>query len=368
MKESVKAPLWGLFVCMSVQLLLSCSSCSMCLFPDAEPVELLLLSYNVQNLFDDVRDGSEYPDYDPAGDSWSADLYHLKLLQLSDVLSRYPEGGADILLLQEVENRNVLEMLITHYLKGCGYRYYCISDATDSAVNTAVLSRYPLEEIQVHSVSIEGVPAGRPILECKTQAAGRTIRLFNCHWKSKSGGAAETEPLRRAAAAVLARRIHQIEEQLPQANIIVAGDLNECIDEQERIETSYPTALVSEQVYRALSADQRRSCIGVTGSEKDGDSTTGAVIDSESLILLSPWLMEPRPHIGSYAYRSEWETIDHFLLSPALCDNGGLEFEQFEIIQSEQLLTEDGFPKRWISQLESGYSDHLPLLLKCSLE
>jgi exonuclease III len=340
----------------------------MCLFPDSEPEELLLLSYNVQNLFDDVGDGSEYPDYDPASDSWSADLYHFKLLQLSDVLSRYPEGGADILLLQEIENLNALEMLVTHYLKGCGYRYYCISDAKDSAVNTAILSRYSLEDIQAHSVSIEGIPAGRPILECKTQVAGRPLWLFNCHWKSKSGGAVETEPLRRASAAVLAGRIQQIEGQHDHANIIVAGDLNECIDEQERIEAEYPTALVPEQVYMGLSASQRSGCIGVTGSAKDRDSAWGAAIDSEALILVSPWLMEPRPQIGSYAYRSEWETIDHFLLSPALFDNRGVEFEQFEVIQSEQLLNEDGFPKRWISQLESGYSDHLPLLLKCFLE
>ncbi|HKK64982.1 MAG TPA: endonuclease/exonuclease/phosphatase family protein [Clostridia bacterium] len=368
MKQCVKAPVWGLFVCMSVQLLLSCNGCSMWGFPDTESEEVSMLSYNVQNLFDDVQDGSEYPDYDPTGDSWSADLYHFKLLQLSDVLSRYPEGGADILLLQEVENCNALEVLVTHYLKGCGYHYYCISDAKDSAVNTAMLSRYALEDIQVHSVSMEGIPAGRPILECKIQVADKMLRLFNCHWKSKSGGAAETEPLRRASAAVLAGRIHQIEEQHPQANIIVAGDLNECVDEQERIDAEYPTALVSEQDYRAFSADQRRSCIGVTGSVKNGDSTSGAAIDSKLLILVSPWLMEPRPPIGSYAYRSEWETIDHFLLSPALFDNRGMEFEQFEVIQSEQLLNEDGFPNRWISQLESGYSDHLPLLLKCSLE
>src|SRR6056297_864692 len=266
MKESVKAPLWGLFVCMSVQLLLSCSSCSMCLFPDTEPERILLLSYNVQNLFDDIWDGSEYPDYDPAGDSWSADLYHLKLLQLSDVLSRHPEGGADILLLQEVENLNALEMLVTHYLKGCGYRYYCISDAKDSAVNTAILSRYPLEEIQAHSVSIEEIIAGRPILEWKIQIADKPLWIFNCHWKSKSGGAAETEPLRRVSAAVLAGRIHQVEEQHPQANIIVAGDLNECINEQKRIEGEYPTALVPERHYRKLSSAQRSGCIGVTGS------------------------------------------------------------------------------------------------------
>ncbi|MCF7913977.1 MAG: endonuclease/exonuclease/phosphatase family protein [Spirochaetaceae bacterium] len=362
MKQCIKAPVWGLFVCMSVQLLLSCNGCSMGLFPDTEPENITLLSYNVQNLFDDVWDGSEYPEYDPAGDSWSSDLYHLKLLQLSDVLSRYPEGGADILLLQEVENLNALEMLVTHYLKGCGYRYYCISDAKDSAVNTAILSRYPLEDIQAHSVSIEGIPAGRPILECKIQTTGIPLRIFNCHWKSKSGGAAETEPLRRVSAAVLAGRIHQIAEQHGQSNIIAAGDFNECIDEQKQVDAEYPTALVPERDYRALSAAQRSGCIGVTGREKD------AGIDSGALILVSPWLMEPLPQIGSYAYRSEWETIDHFLLSPALFDNSGMEFEQFEVIQSEQLLKEDGYPKRWIPQLESGYSDHLPLLLKCSLE
>ena len=362
MKNYCKGPGRGLFFCVLLQLIISCGGCSLGMFPAVKPEEVSLLSYNVQNLFDDVHDGNEYPDYDPSGDSWNSDLYHLKLLHLSDVVSRFPEGGADILMLQEVENHNALDTLNAHYLKGTGYRHCCISNCGDSAVNTAILSRYPIKNVMAHSVSLDGRPAGRPILECEIELDEIRVCLLNCHWKSKSGGAEETEPLRRAAAAVVTERILQIYAQDPQRPIILAGDLNECIDEWEREERAYFTALMDHGGYEGLPAYQRKKSLGVTGTPVDGE------VGNEKVVLLSPWLIEPRPSRGSYAYQGSWETIDHFLLSPSLRDGQGLEFDDFQVVRDEQLLNNEGFPLRWISELESGYSDHLPLLLRCRLK
>jgi len=330
-------------------------------FPETVPHELTILSYNLQNLFDDVKDGSEYYDYDPTGDEWSGDLYHLKLLQISDVLSRYPEGGADIVLLQEVENSNALNTLVTHYLKGCGYRHTCITAGSESAVNTAILSRYPIEEVLAHSVTLEGSVAGRPILECSIRLGGKTLRLFNCHWKSKSGGAAETEAQRRASAGVLAGRLRQIARQRSAAPVVVAGDLNECSDEWEQVEGAYTTALIPPEQYRNLPPAERRRCIGVTGDPREAE------LSGNSTVLISPWLMQPQEPGGSYAFRGEWETIDHFLCAPSLCDGRGIELDRFRVVRNERILNEDGYPLRWISELGTGYSDHLPIMLTLNL-
>ena len=378
MKSIDRGPIRGLLYCLGsflwptlaaaagLQLMCSCSGCSLDVFSAPAPREISILSYNVQNLFDDVHDGSEYYDYDPYGDEWSSELFHLKLLQLSDVLTRYPEGGADIVLLQEIENQNALQTLVSYYLKGCGYHYSCVTGGHESAVNTAVLSRYPIEDLRAHSVSLGGNIAGRPILECSISVGGHVLRLFNCHWKSKSGGAVETEALRRAAAAVLSGRLREITQQHPAAAIIIAGDLNESIDEWQRIEEAYLTALLPQDAYRSLAPEEKRRSIGVTG-----ESAT-AQLGDELVILVSPWLGAFRSDCGqvagSYAYRDEWETIDHFLLAPSLYDNRGLEFEAFRVICSEALLNDEGYPLRWISDLGTGYSDHLPILLQCRLE
>ncbi len=376
MKSIGRGPIRGLFSCMGsyvwpalaaaagLQLLCSCSGCSLAVY--SAPREISILSYNVQNLFDDVHDGSEYYDYDPYGDEWNSELFHLKLLQLSDVLTRYPEGGADIVLLQEVENENALQTLVSYYLKGCGYHYSCVTGGTESAVNTAVLSRYPIEALRAHSVSLEGSIAGRPILESSISVGGHLLRLFNCHWKSKSGGAAETETMRRAAAAVLSGRLREIVQQHPATAIITAGDLNECIDEWQRIEGAYLTALLPLDQYRSLTAEERRRSIGVTGDSE------AAQLGAEQVVLVSPWLDASRNDsdqlAGSYAFRGEWESIDHFLLAPSLYDGRGLEFETFRVIANESLLNNEGYPLRWISDVGTGYSDHLPILLQCRLD
>ncbi len=382
MKSRIRGPLRGLFsfllsylvsylgivlgAAAGLQLLCSCSGCSLNLFQEPSPRDVCILSYNVQNLFDDVHDGTEYYDYDPSGDEWNSELFHLKMLQLSDVLSRHPEGGADIVLLQEIENGNALHTLLTYYLKGCGYRHSCITADGGCAVNTALLSRYPIEEVRAHTVSIDGNSAGRPILECCILVGEQRLRLFNCHWKSKSGGAAETEPLRRAAAGVLAARMQQITALNPDAAIVVAGDLNECVDEWGRIEGTYLTALLPRAVYAGLPPAERRFSIGIS------EDASAAQLSGELVVLVSPWLSSARNGqrqiSGSYAFRGEWETIDHFLLSAALFDGRGVEFEEFRVIRDEALLNEDGYPLRWISDLGTGYSDHLPIMLQCRVE
>lgn len=358
----------GLLLAGVPLFLVSCGGCSLDFMDTARPDQITLLSYNVQNLFDDVRDGTEYEEFIPGEGEWSEELFHLKMLQLSEVINRHPAGGADIVLLQEVENRNALDTLNTHYLKGAGYAYSAISDGEGLAVNSAVLSRFPVSEVEVHSVSLEGLTGGRPVIEVHIDVDGSKLVLFNCHWKSKSGGAEETEDFRRAAAAVVSRSLSRLRTARPDLPAVVAGDLNENFDEWTRIEGAYPTAL---RLFDDPD-DGSGSALYLSGSFDDIRDRPDTMTESGSddglpgLLLFSPWIgYSGFP--GSYAYQGGWETIDHFLLNSALDDGAGLEYGGFDVVHPDMILDDEGYPLRWISRTAEGYSDHLPLLLTLEL-
>ena len=70
------------------------------------------MCWNVENLFDDVDNGTEFPDYDPAGQ-----VGHRGIPPAGDtvaeVIRKAVPGGPDVLVLQEVENENALRALAT---------------------------------------------------------------------------------------------------------------------------------------------------------------------------------------------------------------------------------------------------------------
>lgn len=339
-------------------LLISCSACT---FPwtNADiPDRISILSYNVQNLFDDVHDGTEYDEFVPHSGGWSSELFHLKLYRLSEVLSLFPDGGADILLLQEVENAHALDMLRQHYLKGGGYGYWAVSDAEGQAVQVAVLSRFPITGSRSHAVTLDGLRAGRPVLEIELSIGKSQLKILHCHWKSKSPGAEYTENLRLAAAGKISDLLELHFKQSSAVPVLVAGDLNECIDEWDLHSGSYLTALMPESELVSSCVEGLARPLYVSGGRKV------PVMQNGKAVLFSPWL-ENTDLVGSYAYRDRWERIDHFLMTAGFSDGEGLDYREFEVIDDQRLLSEEGFPLRWIPDLERGYSDHLPILMYC---
>ncbi len=73
---------------------------------------ITVMSYNVENLFDDVDDGTEFRDYDPEKGKWDAEAFALRVDTIAEVVRKAVPGGPDILLLQEVENENALRALV----------------------------------------------------------------------------------------------------------------------------------------------------------------------------------------------------------------------------------------------------------------
>jgi endonuclease/exonuclease/phosphatase family metal-dependent hydrolase len=334
------------FLSVAMLVLASCAP-----FGGARPGEISVLSYNVQNLFDDVDDGTEYRDYDPGAGNWDTARYHAKLSAIATVITTAEAEGPTIVALQEVENAAALRELAETYLQRAGYRELVLVPAPGSAVNNAVLSKLPVTRVQSHGVADVGsrYPL-RDILEVWIDTGHEPLALFVNHWKSRSGGAESTERMRRAAARVVAERVRRLTASNPDVQLLVAGDLNISVDEYDRVDGAYRTALMPLADAAAPSVD---SHLHVTFEP------ASARVTPRLVALYSPWKRSGTP--GSYVYRGSWETIDHFLLAPNLVDGADWSFDGFAVVRETFMMDASGAPRRWRDG--SGYSDHFPILL-----
>jgi len=198
---------------------------------------------------------------------------------------------------------------------------------------------------------------------------GRMV-IFACHWKSKLEGEAETEPARRAAAALIANRIRKLQVERPSVPIIVCGDFNESPDEYIRVDRCYPTAIMCSGVGVPAMAIEGEPlwAYGSLDSAQGADSILSAdsVQDAglyERIELYTPWVEHPDKF--SLAYREKREQYDGFLLNRSLKDGIGLEYQDFYVADAPMLFTAEGVPREWRGT--DGYSDHLPVELVLSV-
>ncbi|MGA2976480.1 MAG: endonuclease/exonuclease/phosphatase family protein [Spirochaetia bacterium] len=332
---------------------------AVCLAVSSSAATVTLMTYNVENLFDDVRDGTEYREFDPGTGKWNAEFFKVRIETIGEVVRKAIAGGPDILLLQEVENENTLKALVQQGFKGMGYAAQVLVPKKKLSANVAIVSRLAITRVRSHAVPPwRGDTPVRDIIEAEIQVSGHTLYVLNNHWKSKTEGVKATEASRREAASVLARRIREILTQDPAADIIAAGDMNESIDEYGRVGGRYQTALLPEnQNVPKLIAD--RSIFlsaNIRGLEARG----------ERCMLYDPWYEIEESRRGSYFYQGEWLTVDHMLLSAGLFDMNGFSYqrESFAPVRLPFLLTAKGAPRKWTGLAgDRGYSDHLPLLL-----
>ncbi|HWR12849.1 MAG TPA: endonuclease/exonuclease/phosphatase family protein [Rectinemataceae bacterium] len=356
---------------------LSGSRCSLP-WTDREAHELTIISYNAHNLFDDVENGNEYPEYSMSSGKWDADRYGARLENTAAaILSFFPEGGKtpDVICLQELESEKTLTDLARGALKKGGYRWIALGGPAGSAIKCGIISRHPFTSLKAHSLADAwGFGPGRDILEASFDLGSGApgLTLFVCHWKSRREGPALTEVARRAASEFAARRIAEIVETDPERCIVVCGDFNESPDEFKRTGKRYPTALMPDpdelSLDRPESADPRPFRAGAIPDEwfegvlRVSGKPSGASLGEDGVTLYSPWSGDDG---FSYVFDGKGERLDGFLLSPALLDGKGPEFVRFMVSADPALLDEKGEPKAWNGS--SGFSDHLPIALTIAL-
>lgn len=157
---------------------------------DAAAQSLTIMTFNVENLFDNVDDpGKDDGTYlalaDKQNDAhraacakievphwreqcqewdWSDTIIERKLRVIADAILQVGNGrGADVIALQEVENIRILERLRNEYLAEAGYLPAILIEGNDlRGIDVAFLSRLPLAgEPVLHAMTFEDIPEER---------------------------------------------------------------------------------------------------------------------------------------------------------------------------------------------------------------
>ena len=182
-----------------------------------------ILSWNVQNLFDGIDDGSEYPEFDPGGGKWNQRLYRRRLDRIGSILAKIGRDGPDIIILQEIEKARITDDLAQGQLKNKGYRYR-LAVPGYGIIRSAVLSRYPVFDVQVVECGFWGERSLRPLLIFSLQLPDEAIRVIAVHWKSPRGGRKWTEKARYREALITRNRVEDLLKLNHKQKILIIGD------------------------------------------------------------------------------------------------------------------------------------------------
>jgi endonuclease/exonuclease/phosphatase family metal-dependent hydrolase len=301
-------------------------------------------TYNVENLFDLKNNRSDYKEYIPNNYSkWDKKKFTLKLTNLIKVLK---DLDSDIIALQEVENRELMQLLLKKLPK---YKYYSFSKYENASVGIGFLSKIKIIKNQDLNIKFPN-KIYRPILETTFKIDNYEFKIFNNHWPSKR----VAESYRIKYAKKLFDRVNELPKDY---DYILLGDFNSNYNEFETI--YYEKRLNNTQ--------------GVTGINQVLNTTVDKkyitvddILRRDKRVHYNLWLQVDYPKRFSTIFRGNKYTPDNIILSPALFDNKKLSYKlnSFKVFAPQYLYKNEKI-NRW--QIKDGihtgkgFSDHLPL-------
>jgi len=344
--------------------------------------EFTVLVYNVENLAGaDGRTLSN--DYRPQ--LYSRTHLMTKMNNIARVCAQFNDGnGPDIILFQEIErdinsdqytfdhqgmlrhfdgtpieemlgaryNREIarmpVEALLLKTLSDRGMKGYRVAAADDAMVPgprrvvshiNVIFSRFAIGSVQTYL--LEDAPA---ILEVQVEVEGRPLYLFNNHWKF---GVDNTfsERSRIDAAELVRERLDEILGVNPNADVIIAGDLN-CLHDQ-KVRYGWKRTAVND-VLRA-------------GNEE-------RLLRGDRVDLYNLWNELPANQRGSGLVDGRWTTFMQMILSRGLYDLNGVQYidNSFEVAAFAGLnVNAEGQPYRWsFKGVGQGFSENFPIVAR----
>jgi endonuclease/exonuclease/phosphatase family metal-dependent hydrolase len=261
-------------------------------------------------------DKTEYKEYIPNSRYWNSKILNIKLNHISDVIC---DLNADIIDLEEIENKNALKLLQKRLkLVGCEYRYSAITNTPNSSIQVAILSKYKID--YKRDIKVVGE---RYILEIGLKVFDKNLIIFANHWKSKFRGGEDSRRIKSAKA--LRDRLDELKDR----EYIILGDLN--------------------SIHKEKAVDE------VLNRDKD---------------LYNLWLNIKSSKRWSVNYYGKREAIDYILVSKSMLDGRGIDYinDSFKVFIKRYLFTKKGYIDRWSSKKARGYSDHLPIYAEFSLK
>jgi len=300
-------------------------------------------SYNVQNLFDMKFDGREYEQFIPNKHNWTKKILDIKLNSISDVIC---DLEADIIGLQEVENKNAFRLLKNRLKRvGCEYKYSAITHNQKSSIQLSLLSKYPLIDIKELKSSID---TDRYILQATALINNHKLILFINHWKAKSRGGVESRRVSYAKTLV---------KNLPKnGEYIILGDFNTKYNEFLNINKKY---------------DDTNGVIALNHILKTVDKNQ--LITKNSIkygFYYNLWLEVPIYHRWSVNFYGHKGAIDSIILPYTLLDKKDIDYvdKSFRVFKPNYLFTKEHWMNRWQYKNKKhqgkGYSDHFPIYAK----
>ena len=304
----------------------------------AESQQLTFVELNCENLFDHQDDeGKDDSEYLPeATRHWTKKRYWQKLNNISQsLLSCSEEGIPDLIALCEVENDSVLHDLTRRsLLRNAGYEYIMTSSPDLRGIDVALLyspfSFKPVKSCFLRVDPISGMRPTRDILYVSGQViSGDTLHVFAVHFPSRFGGERYSRPFRKVVADRLCHSLDSIQRLNPDARILIAGDFNDPHDSP-----------ALKQIYSHNIQNLTKDARGLHGVK------------------------------GTYRYQGEWDSIDHILSSHALYNKVDTAFVHSPLFLLEEEKLYGGYrPRRTYIGMrhQSGFSDHLPLVVRLNL-
>ncbi len=307
--------------------------------------EIRIAQWNVENFYDSEDDPESSGDdtHTPKGWArWTEPRYRLKLTNIADVVSCMKP---DILCVEEVENRRVLEDLqeVLSNVFSWPMAYIVHKDSKDPrGLDCAMLSRIKPGRTK-WITAYHGLHAS-PCVDFKI--GGATLTVIGNHWKSRTGNAKISAAKREIQADKVRDEYRRRLAGDPAAAIIVTGDFNDDIEDRVPFECA---------LFRT--------------------NMTEVLESGNSLFCLSALL--PAAGRGTFFYSSakSWHSFDTINVSRGLLPDGvpaspwAVDLESYRIHAEDRMrMGEYGapYPTRRNTHGESevyyyGYSDHFPL-------
>ena len=319
-----------------------------------------VMFWNVENLFDihDEKGKSDEEFLPDATRHWTSTRYRDKLKKLAKtIVASGDDRVPDMVGLCEVENDSCLYDLTRRSpLREAGYRYVMTDSPDKRGVDVSLLYQrgsFKLlgkQSIRIPHRQVKRDPT-RDILHVSGRIlSGDTLDVCVCHFPSRGGGQAQTEPYRLLVARTLRRTVDSLMQVRQHPHLIIMGDFND-----------YPSDKSIRQV----------------------------LCGKGDLVNLMEGMKE-----GTYRYRGEWGIYDQFLVSRNMLTKNKIAFtkrkmakaknkiakandeyagaylEKVQILRHPFLLEEDekyggDKPFRTYNGMKylGGYSDHLPIAL-----
>lgn len=307
-----------------------------------------IASYNVENLFDLKKQNSEYKEFIPnTASKWNAKKFNIKINNIVKVIK---DIDADIIGLQEIENRNIMQVLLK---KLPDYKYSSFVKYPKSSVGIGFLSKVKIKDSKQIDIKFAN-KIYRPILESTFEIDNKEFKIFNNHWPSKR--------VKESYRIKFAKKLQDRLSKLPRDyDYILIGDFNSNYDENKSFK--YDKKL--------------NNTSGITGINHILNTTVNNkyitysdVLKQKRKVHFNLWLDLSSKDRFSYKYKSQNNTPDNIILSPALLDSKKISYihKSFKVFKPNYLYHNKKI-LRWKMKgkrynkvhVGSGYSDHLPI-------